>query len=86
MGRTSARLGLARDWARREKENSLRALRERFERLSPREREIMIQVVQGRLTKQIAFDIGISETTVKVHREQSDPQDESRFLPTRPNG
>ena len=61
-------LGLARDRARRENETSLRTLRERFEALSPREREIMIQVVQGRLSKQIAFDIGISETTVKVHR------------------
>jgi FixJ family two-component response regulator len=61
-------LGLARDRARRENEKSLRDLRERFEGLSPREREIMIQVVQGRLSKQIAFDIGISEVTVKVHR------------------
>jgi FixJ family two-component response regulator len=61
-------LGLARDRARREDEMSLRTLRERFEGLSPREREIMIQVVQGRLSKQIAFEIGISETTVKVHR------------------
>ena len=47
---------------------SLRTLRDRVEVRSPREREIMIQVVQGRLSKQIAFDIGISETTVKVHR------------------
>jgi FixJ family two-component response regulator len=61
-------LGLARDRAHRENEMSLRTLRERFEALSLREREIMIQVVQGRLSKQIAFDIGISETTVKVHR------------------
>jgi RNA polymerase sigma factor (sigma-70 family) len=61
-------LGLARDRDHRENEESLRALRERFESLSPREREIMIQVVQGRLSKQIAFDIGISEVTVKVHR------------------
>jgi FixJ family two-component response regulator len=61
-------LGLARDRARRENETSLRTLRERFESLSPREREIMLQVVQGRLSKQIAFDIGISEVTVKVHR------------------
>jgi FixJ family two-component response regulator len=61
-------LGLARVRARRENEMSLRTLRERFEGFSPREREIMIQVVQGRLSKQIAFDIGISGTTVKVHR------------------
>jgi FixJ family two-component response regulator len=61
-------LGLARVRARRENEMSLRTLRERFEGFSPREREIMIQVAQGRLSKQIAFDIGISGTTVKVHR------------------
>jgi FixJ family two-component response regulator len=61
-------LGLTRDRVRRENEMSLRALRERFEGLSPREREIMIRVVKGRLSKQIAFDIGISETTVKAHR------------------
>lgn len=61
-------LGLARDRARREKENSVGVLRQRFEALTPREREIMIQVARGRLSKQIAGDIGISETTVKVHR------------------
>ena len=43
------RLGLARDRARRENEKALAALRERFESLSPREREIMIQVAHGRL-------------------------------------
>src|SRR5258707_9817704 len=46
------RLGLARDRARRENERALAALRERFESLSPREREIMIQVAHGRLSKQ----------------------------------
>ena len=40
----------------------------RFESLTLREREIMIHIVQGRLSKQIAGDIGISEATVKVHR------------------
>ena len=61
-------LGLARDRTRREDEKSLSALRARFDALTPREREIMIQVARGRLSKQIAADIGISETTVKVHR------------------
>jgi FixJ family two-component response regulator len=61
-------LGLARDRARREAETALGTLRARFESLSPREREIMTQVVQGRLSKQIAGDIGIAEPTVKVHR------------------
>jgi FixJ family two-component response regulator len=61
-------LGLARDRARRENEKALGTLRARFESLTRREREIMIQVVQGRLSKQIAYDLGISEVTVKVHR------------------
>jgi FixJ family two-component response regulator len=43
-------------------------LRERFGSLSSREREIMLHVVAGRLNKQIANDIGIAESTVKVHR------------------
>src|SRR6266705_5947046 len=63
-------LGLARDRARRENEKDLAVLKQRFESLSPREREIVIQVARGRLSKQIAFDIGISEITVKVHRGQ----------------
>jgi FixJ family two-component response regulator len=60
--------GLARDRARRESDKALEALRERCNTLSPREREIMVQVTAGRLNKQIAHDIGIAESTVKVHR------------------
>ena len=60
--------GLARDRARRESEEVLAVLRERFDTLSSREREIMIQATAGRLNKQIANDIGIAESTVKVHR------------------
>jgi len=63
-------LGLARDRAQRAEEKALAALRERFEMLSPRERQVMAEVVKGRLNKQIANDIGISEITVKVHRGQ----------------
>ena len=63
-------LGLARDRAQRADEKALAALREQFEMLSPREREVMAEVVKGRLNKQIAGDIGISEITVKVHRGQ----------------
>ena len=62
------RLGLDRDRARREAESVNNELKERFEKLSLREREIMIQVARGRLSKQIAGDFGISEATVKVHR------------------
>jgi FixJ family two-component response regulator len=61
-------VGLARDRARREEEVALRALKARFEVLTPRELAILIQVVEGRLNKQIAGDMCITETTVKVHR------------------
>jgi FixJ family two-component response regulator len=74
-------LGLARDRARRENENALADLKKRFETLSPREQEIMIQVARGRLSKQIAGDIGISETTVKVHRSHAMRKMKVRTLP-----
>jgi len=63
-------LGLARDraWLAEEKETAV--LRARFELLTPREREVMAHVVTGRLNKQVAADIGVSEITVKVHRGQ----------------
>jgi FixJ family two-component response regulator len=64
-------LGLSRDRARLENQSALAGLRERFGSLSPREREIMIHVARGRLSKQIAGDIGIAETTVKVHRSRA---------------
>jgi FixJ family two-component response regulator len=74
-------LGLSRDRARRETERALTALRARFGSLSPREREIMIQVAQGRLSKQIADDIGIAEATVKVHRSRAMRKMDARSLP-----
>jgi FixJ family two-component response regulator len=61
-------VGLARDRARCEAEKELGALRACFETLTLREREVMAHVVDGRLNKQIAGDIGISEMTVKIHR------------------
>ena len=73
--------GLARDRARRESERVLVALRERFDTLSAREREIMRHVVAGRLNKQIANDIGIAESTVKVHRTHLMRKMEARSLP-----
>ena len=63
-------LGLARDRERRENDREIRALSERFETLTSREREVMSYVVMGRLNKEIAGDLGISEITVKVHRAQ----------------
>jgi len=63
-------LGLARDRARRADEEAVAELRERFETLTRREREVMAQIVKGRLNKQVAGDLGIGEVTVKVHRGQ----------------
>lgn len=62
--------GLERDRARLESEQAIADLRRRFETLSPREREVMAQVLRGRMNKQIAGDMGLSEITVKVHRGQ----------------
>jgi len=61
---------LERDRARRQHEAEIATLRERFEWLTPREREVLPLVVSGLPNKQIAAEIGTSETTVKVHRGQ----------------
>ena len=74
-------VGLVRDRTRREREELLRSLRERFDSLSSREREIMGEVAAGRLNKQIANDIGISESTVKVHRTHLMRKMKARSLP-----
>jgi len=73
--------GLARDRARREDEKALDVLRERFDSLSTREREVMIRVTAGRLNKQIAADIGTTESTVKVHRSHLMRKMKARSLP-----
>jgi FixJ family two-component response regulator len=64
-------VGLARDRERRENQAAVSALRARFDVLTARERAILTQVAAGRLNKQIAADIGITETTVKVHRSNA---------------
>jgi FixJ family two-component response regulator len=48
----------------------LRTLTDRYETLTPREREVMDYVVTGRLNKETAFDLGITEATIKVHRSR----------------
>jgi FixJ family two-component response regulator len=53
----------------------------RFDKLSSREREVMLHVVAGRLNKQIANDIGIAESTVKVHRTNLMRKMKARSLP-----
>ena len=61
---------LARDSATRQERADFAALRERYDTLTPREREVMGLVVSGMLNKQIASELGTSEITIKVHRAQ----------------
>jgi RNA polymerase sigma factor (sigma-70 family) len=64
-------VALERDRATRQRESEIAALRERFESLTLREREVVTRVVSGMLNKQIAAEIGITENTVKVHRSRA---------------
>src|SRR5467141_5016284 len=62
------RQALDRDRVARQKQSNLAELRKRYEALTAREREVMGLVVSGMLNKQIAFDSGNREITVKIHR------------------
>jgi len=59
---------LQRDSAAREQQTELHALKQRYQSLTVREREVMTLVVSGMLNKQIASELGASEATVKIHR------------------
>ena len=60
--------GIAQNRSRREDAGVVAGICERFEAMTARERQVMAHVVTGRLNKQIAGDLGLSEITVKVHR------------------
>jgi len=62
------RQALDRDRATRRQHSKFAGLRKCYQALSEREREVMRLVVSGLLNKQIAFELGISEITVKIHR------------------
>jgi FixJ family two-component response regulator len=61
---------IERDRAARKERSQMADLRERYESLTAREREVMALVVRGLLNKQVAGELGISEITIKVHRGQ----------------
>jgi FixJ family two-component response regulator len=66
----AVRNGIEHDRSRRAEAVALADLQARFSSLTPREREIMALLAQGRITKQIAGEIGISAMTVRIHRSQ----------------
>ena len=59
---------IERDRERRTVEGDIAQMRQRFDTLSPRERQVMLIVTTGKMNKQVAGDLGISEITVKIHR------------------
>ena len=59
---------IERDRQRREADGDLSQMQQRFQTLSPRELQVMQLVTAGKMNKQVAGDLGISEITVKIHR------------------
>jgi FixJ family two-component response regulator len=64
------RQALENDRKARSERAEIRKLRECFDLLAPRERQVMRLVVSGLLNKQIAHELGVSERTIKLHRGQ----------------
>jgi FixJ family two-component response regulator len=72
---------IERDRHRREVEEEISRMRRRFETLSGRERQVMLLVTSGKMNKQVAGDLGISEITVKIHRGAAMRKMNARTLP-----
>jgi FixJ family two-component response regulator len=71
---------IERDRQRRKEAENLSRIRNRYETLSPREREVMLLVTSGKMNKQVAGDLGISEITAKIHRGAAMRKMEARTL------
>jgi len=67
---TAVRAAIQRDGVARREHAELSEIRARLDTLTPREREVLEHVVSGKLNKQIAGDLGITEATVKMHRSR----------------
>ena len=67
---TAIRQALENDRQARSERAEIRKLRDCFDLLSPREHQVMRLVVSGRLNKEIAYELGVSERTIKLHRGQ----------------
>lgn len=68
------------DRARRRETAGLADVRRRLAELTPRETEVMAEVVAGQLNKQIAFQLGLAEVTVKIHRARAMQKMQARSL------
>lgn len=74
-------VAIERDRARREAVAGEADLKARYETLSPRERQVMALVITGKMNKQVAGDLDLSEITVKIHRGSAMRKMKARTLP-----
>lgn len=72
--------GIARDGARRAAEGEVGRVRDLYATLSPREQQVMALVTAGKLNKQVAGDLNLSEITVKIHRGSAMRKMQARSL------
>jgi FixJ family two-component response regulator len=72
---------IERDRQRRKADEDIARTRQRFETLSAREKEVMLLVTSGKMNKQVAGDLGLSEITVKIHRGAAMRKMKAQTLP-----
>ena len=72
---------IERDRQRRKADDDVSQLQQRFETLSPREKQVMLMVTAGKMNKQVAGELGISEITVKIYRGAAMRKMGARTLP-----